>query len=387
MKRTILLLIFMSLFLAACGGEDAETAVAELPTNTVEPTATETPVPTDTPTPEPTETPIPTDTPTPVPTDTPTPEPTATPTAIPDPLADYATFAKVEENFAVQHPSGWFAIEEPSSGMIILATDASMMASNSFDKGTIAFMIHDSAGFAAGDPEVLVSGFVANIDGGLVYELEPLQEFETFEIGELQGGFIEYSAKMVETDTPTTFFSGVVLGPESTLIMFGFSDPEIYEDSGREAIRNILHSTQLDSEIEAVEADSIYFVGSYDPERDPTADVAEAVVVAQEEEKRILLIIGGDWCITCHLLESYIAANEDVSNQFTENFVLVKVNMSEENENEAFLSDYPEIEWYPHFFILESDGTLAESYDTRELETEGLYDDEKVATFLEVWTP
>ena len=50
--------------------------------------------------------------------------------------------------------------------------------------------------------------------------------------------------------------------------------------------------------------------------------------------------------------------------------------------NEAFLAEYPEIEWFPHFFILDADGTLAESYDTRGLETDGVYDEAKFLDFL-----
>ena len=42
--------------------------------------------------------------------------------------------------------------------------------------------------------------------------------------------------------------------------------------------------------------------------------------------------------------------------------------MSDENENKAFLSKYPEIQGYPHLYVLEKDGTLLQSQNTAELE-------------------
>ncbi len=383
MKRTLLLIIFVGLFLSACGQSEPEAEVAELPTNTVEATATETAVPTDTPTPESTDTPVPTDTP--IPTDTP--EPTNTPTPTPDPLADYTTFSNAEKQFAMQHPKEWFVLDEPSTGMIMMASDPALLSSDTFDEGTVAFMVVQPSAGVDTNPEQVITVFTSSLDGGLVYDLEPLQEFEDLTVNDQPAGFVAYNAKMVDGDTVVTFFAATVLGSESTAVMFGLSGPDIYEEVGREEVSNILNSVQLDTEITETDLDSVYFVGSYDPERDPAEDVAEAVTLAQEEEKRILLIVGGDWCITCHVLDSYIAANESVAAQLTENFVMLKINFSEENQNEAFLSDYPEIEWYPHFYILESDGTLAESYDTRELETDGLYDDDKFISFLETWSP
>jgi len=65
----------------------------------------------------------------------------------------------------------------------------------------------------------------------------------------------------------------------------------------------------------------------------------------------------------------------------------MKVNMSEENDNEAFLSAYPEVPAYPHFFVLDSDGTFLHSQNTAELEQGQGYHEERFLEFLSQWKP
>ena len=386
MKRTFLITFLIIVLLSACGGDVTETAVAELPTNTAEPTATDTAVPTDTPTPAPTETPVPTDTPTPVPTNTP--EPTSTPTEVPQNLAGYERFESVEKQMIFQHPIHWIVNEDASTGMILAMSDSSLMFSDSIENGTLLFMIVDSDGNFDGSPEDVVAGFISNIEGSFVSDLKNIQEFKTYDVGKQQVGIVEYAATMVDTEEAVTFISGIVVGDGKSALFFGVSTPETYEASDRDVVANILNTMELDAEVTAPpEKASIYLVDQYDPARDPSSDLVAAISIAEAEGKHILLIVGGDWCVTCHMLEFYIDETQAVARGLAERFVILKVNYSEGNENEAFLGDYPEIEWFPHFFILESDGTLAESYDTRQIETEGLYDYEKFVEFLDQWPP
>lgn len=123
----------------------------------------------------------------------------------------------------------------------------------------------------------------------------------------------------------------------------------------------------------------------YDPNADPFADLASAVLEAQHTHKRILLEVGGEWCSWCHRLEEFIQSNEEIREALRRNFVVVKVNYSKENKNEAFLSQYPAIEGYPHIFVLDSDGTLLHSQDTGELEAGKGYDPEKLLQFIRTW--
>ena len=128
-----------------------------------------------------------------------------------------------------------------------------------------------------------------------------------------------------------------------------------------------------------------YVIKEYNPDRDPVADLAQTVDVAQAENKRILLVIGGEWCIWCHYLADYLEADKTVQAAFDESFVVSKINWSDENKNEDFLSQYPKAEGYPHFYILESDGTFLESQGTAILEKDKSYDPEKMLAFAEKW--
>ena len=128
-------------------------------------------------------------------------------------------------------------------------------------------------------------------------------------------------------------------------------------------------------------------VKEFDPSRNPAEDVKEAAIEAQRTNKRIILDVGGDWCIWCHRLDDFIKKNEEINNFLHKNFILVKINFSKENKNEEFLSKYPEIPGYPHFFVLEKNGELLHSQNTGELEQDKGYSKEKIMTFLKKWAP
>ena len=80
-------------------------------------------------------------------------------------------------------------------------------------------------------------------------------------------------------------------------------------------------------------------------------------------------------------------STEEIKTLIEQYYVVVKVNFSKENKNEKFLSQYPAIEGYPHFFVLESDGKLLHSQNTGELEKDKDYDKEKFVAFLSKWKP
>lgn len=125
----------------------------------------------------------------------------------------------------------------------------------------------------------------------------------------------------------------------------------------------------------------------FDPTRDAAADLQAAIAKATAENKRIILDVGGEWCVWCRIMDYYLIENKDVAKIRGDNFVWLKINMSEENENKVFLSKYPEIKGYPHLFVLEKDGTLLHSQDTSELEEGKSYNKRKFTDFLTKWSP
>jgi len=82
--------------------------------------------------------------------------------------------------------------------------------------------------------------------------------------------------------------------------------------------------------------EELYVISSYDPRRDPQADLQLAVAKAQAQRKRILLDVGGNWCTWCHILDNYLATDRAVGDAFESSFVILKINWSPENQNAAF---------------------------------------------------
>lgn len=130
---------------------------------------------------------------------------------------------------------------------------------------------------------------------------------------------------------------------------------------------------------------------SFDPARNPADDLATAKVEAQRGNKRIVLDVGGEWCSWCHLMDQFIEGDAEVRRLRDASYVWMKVNYSEDNENAAFLSQYPQIKGYPHLFVLDADGTLLHSQFTGELELpkeQGKgYDRERFLAFMREWSP
>lgn len=128
-------------------------------------------------------------------------------------------------------------------------------------------------------------------------------------------------------------------------------------------------------------------VTEFDPERDPFADLEDAIAEAEQTGQRIILDVGGNWCIWCKRLDAFIRENEEIDSLMHSEFIVLKVNMSKENDNAGFLSQYPEIPGYPHLFVLDSDGAFLHSQNTALLEENKSYSVEKLQSFLDTWKP
>jgi thioredoxin-related protein len=151
----------------------------------------------------------------------------------------------------------------------------------------------------------------------------------------------------------------------------------------------LLFCLTIQSSITAQGKDSLGIyaaVTKFDPSRNPERDLKDAVVEAQKSKRRIILDVGGDWCIWCHRIDNFIDSSRDISSELHNHFIVVKVNFSPENKNEKFLSKYPKIPGYPHFFVLSEKGKLIHSQDTGKLEEGKGYSKEKFITFLKKWS-
>ena len=147
-------------------------------------------------------------------------------------------------------------------------------------------------------------------------------------------------------------------------------------------------ATPVQEIVDLPELKNSALVDFYDPARNPAEDLEQAIVVAQNENKRIMLELGDDWCIWCKFMDEFYATHSDILQFRAENYVLVKINVSEENMNKEFLSQFPEAAGYPHIYILEGNGTFVHSQNTVELENGAdSYVPEVFMAFLQKWAP
>ncbi len=125
----------------------------------------------------------------------------------------------------------------------------------------------------------------------------------------------------------------------------------------------------------------------FDPNRDAKSDLAAAITKATAAKKRIILDIGGEWCGWCRYMDEFFAAQPELTRARDKNYIWLKINYSEENENREFLAAYPNIPGYPHLFVLDPDGKLVHSQDTSEFERGPKYSASAILEFLNKWAP
>jgi thioredoxin-related protein len=105
----------------------------------------------------------------------------------------------------------------------------------------------------------------------------------------------------------------------------------------------------------------------YDDQRDPFKDAAAAIALAKETNRQVLIEIGGNWCSWCHKMDSFLAKNPDVYDALHSQYVLLKISVSDSNENDAFMKSLPPVLGYPHMYVSTAQGKMILSKDTAEL--------------------
>lgn len=128
-------------------------------------------------------------------------------------------------------------------------------------------------------------------------------------------------------------------------------------------------------------------IGRYDPAADAAADFSAAKAEAAASNRRILMEVGGNWCSWTRRLDALFESDNAIASAIASGYIHLRVNKSDENYNESFLSQFPKIEGYPHLFVLDASGKVLLSQDTAELEAGDHHDPAKVLAVLDEWAP
>jgi len=124
----------------------------------------------------------------------------------------------------------------------------------------------------------------------------------------------------------------------------------------------------------------------YDDQRDPFKDAAAALHLAKETNRQVLIEIGGNWCTWCHKMDSFLAKNPDVYKALHSQYVLLKINVSDSNDNNDFMKSLPPVLGYPHMYVSTAQGKMILSKDTAELLDDNNYSKSQWLSFLNDWS-
>lgn len=123
----------------------------------------------------------------------------------------------------------------------------------------------------------------------------------------------------------------------------------------------------------------------FDRNRDASADLQAALAEAHRTGRRVLVDVGGAWCMYCAQMDAFFQSHPDVLALRDQKFITVRVFYGEGQKNEKALAGLPPPEGIPHFYVLGDDGKLLRSQHVIELRESGDYSAGKMKQFLEEW--
>lgn len=127
----------------------------------------------------------------------------------------------------------------------------------------------------------------------------------------------------------------------------------------------------------------------YHPELDAKKQIDDAVKIAKQQNKQVLLMVGGNWCRWCRMFQKFIEADATIDSMIKKDFVMEHINYSKEVPNLETLKalDFPQRFGYPVFVILDANGKRIHTQNSEYLEDGEGYSKERTLEFLNQWSP
>jgi hypothetical protein len=124
----------------------------------------------------------------------------------------------------------------------------------------------------------------------------------------------------------------------------------------------------------------------YDPKADPFEEYHQAIALAEQQNKLVLVIAGGDWCRWCHVLDRFVSNDPEVDERLHDAFVVLKVYVGFDNYNDMFFSQLPQAKGAPHFWIISPQKEVLSSQSTGGFEADKKgYDKIAFLDFVDHW--
>lgn len=127
----------------------------------------------------------------------------------------------------------------------------------------------------------------------------------------------------------------------------------------------------------------------YNPAANAAQDLAVLQAKAKAQKKHILVQVGGNWCVWCYRFNAFVQTDTLLKQLISDNYLVYHLNYSKENKNLDILAkmDYPQRFGFPVFVVLDAGGKRLHTQDSSLLEKGNGYDERKVKTFLQSWSP
>ena len=126
----------------------------------------------------------------------------------------------------------------------------------------------------------------------------------------------------------------------------------------------------------------------YVPGLNAHTELADALKLAAQQHKRVLVVFGANWCYDCHVLDLAFH-RPDVAAVLKPNFEVVHVDVGQGEKNQDMMQLYhvPMAKGIPAIAVLGSDGKLLYSQQGGEFEKARVLGPEDVLAFLNKWKP
>jgi hypothetical protein len=124
----------------------------------------------------------------------------------------------------------------------------------------------------------------------------------------------------------------------------------------------------------------------FNPRADAQAELAKALKIAGDENKRVLVLFGGNWSEWCFKLHELLKANAEIEPFVKKGFVIVLVDA---NANRKLFESYAVHDFcrgFPFVVMLDASGNVLTKQNTDELEAGPNHDVKKVKAFLAKWS-
>ncbi len=126
----------------------------------------------------------------------------------------------------------------------------------------------------------------------------------------------------------------------------------------------------------------------YDEKVDARVEIASAIASAKKNNKRVLLVYGGNWCGWCYKLHDVFSKDATIRKILLNEYKMVFVDIGRFDKHLDIVQSYgAEIkkEGVPFLTVLSGDGKLLTNQDTGSLESGDQHDRGKVRQFLQKW--